>query len=252
MTDPEQGVADEMFAELVTRPAAEALAPVPFSPAPMEQRSQTPLADGYTRYRFGSFFVDVSPWGLIAVRQDDWLSKYTAAIEGTTAVEGRFAQVQGDALVPIADENWIETGELLVYLPTYRTRLAEQDGLKLRLDDRDVSLPKPSGKAPAAIIEDWLRAAELQRQSESGEITDRTMEKLRTGDLEKALAEGQGFFGIAEAAGKGAFREQFSSWALDIIKKFLAEDPDLPNLDETQKQFFFQNDGRKSGAHSCL
>jgi len=245
MTDREH-VSDELLAELVTRPAAEALDSAPFRRSQMALRSRTALPDGYIRYQSGPFFVDVSPWGLIAVRQDDWLSKFSAAIEGTTAVEGRFARVEDDILVPIANENWIETGELLVYLPAYRSRLSEQDGLKLRIGDRDVPLPKPSGKDPAATIESWLRAAELQRQSESGEITDRTMEKLRQGDVEKALGEGQGLTGVAAAVVKGVGREQFSDWALAIINKFLAEDPDLPNLDEMQKQVIFQNEARKS------
>ena len=231
------------IAELVTRPGSDILEAAPFNRAAMDIRTTVQLADGYTRYQAGPFSVEVSPAGFIAVRHDDWLSKFAQAIEGTTAVAGKFARVDGNAIVPIPDENLIETGELLVYLPRYRAKLAEHDGLTLRFADVTAK-PKPFD--PKRSVEDLLRLSELQRQSESGEIADRTLEQLRWGDLQQVDPQQISLPDFYARAGLGLLRAGFSAGALQGIRDFLAEDPDLPGMSEETKQRIFRTDARKT------
>jgi hypothetical protein len=97
----------------------------PFALGPGQRPDAKPLANGMIRCSYGAFFFDMTANGLIVAHVDDWLSKYALAIDGTTNVEGKFARFSAaSGPVPIADDNLILTGEVLVFLPAYRAHAA--------------------------------------------------------------------------------------------------------------------------------
>lgn len=123
MTSPE-------IDEGVHRARDEALRPLPWPARPdTSERRAEQLADGSTRYLLGTFYVDVAPDGRILVNRDDWLSKYSLAIDGTLEVSGKFTRLRDGKEVAIENENLIRAGETLVHRPT-----AEQDAKRRRID----------------------------------------------------------------------------------------------------------------------
>jgi hypothetical protein len=80
--------------------------------------SATP--DGGTRYVNDKYSVSIGPAGEIAVRQGDWLSKYSAAIHDHFWAVNEYARAapNGD-LAPVQDPNLIIAGETLYHIPTW-------------------------------------------------------------------------------------------------------------------------------------
>src|SRR5262245_5768201 len=152
------------IADSVDRARADALKPLPWPGTDDDRtRSKELLSGGAIRYRIGTFYVDVGPDGRIMVNHDDWLSKYTMAIDGTINVAGKFARLQDGKQIEIENDNLIRTGEILLHLPTaYRSTLDDAIRGSLRNDPRaiDSLLEKMNeiavghGLDPAAGVKD--------------------------------------------------------------------------------------------------
>jgi hypothetical protein len=152
------------IADSVDRARDDALKPLPW-PATDDDRTRSKelLSGGAIRYRIGIFYVDVGPDGRIMVNRDDWLSKYTMAIDGTINVAGKFARLRDGKQFAIENDNLIRTGEILLHLPTaYRSTLDDAIRGSLRNDPRaiDSLLEKVNemavghGLDPAAGVKD--------------------------------------------------------------------------------------------------
>jgi len=72
-----------------------------------------------TTYTRGKYSVTVGPDSSIRVKHRDWLSKYSWAIYGNYWTVDVFARKDSmGSYVPIRSPNWIDTGEILYYIPT--------------------------------------------------------------------------------------------------------------------------------------
>jgi hypothetical protein len=74
----------------------------------------------YVRGPNGRYSATVGIDGRILVRAGDWLSKYSAAINGDYYHVKDFGRVVDGALRPVENPNLIRAGEVLYHIPTYR------------------------------------------------------------------------------------------------------------------------------------
>lgn len=124
--------------DAVRRAREDALRPLPWPGRTDDRERRTEqLADGSTRYFLGTFYVDVAPGGLILVNRDDWLSKYSLAINGTLEVRGKFTRVRDGKEIAIENENLIRVGEMLIHRAT-----AERHAIQRRMGD-ELALQSP-------------------------------------------------------------------------------------------------------------
>lgn len=230
----------EEIAELVTRPASEATASSPWDRRRAGLRDAFLLPDGYRRHVAGPFAVDVSPWGLIGVRAADWLSKYAQAIHGDMKVAGRFGRLVDGAIVPIPDEDFIDAGEVLVHLPTFRARMEEEKGFRFMIDGREVAPPEPDLRRRS--IDDTLRRAVWRDAAEAGQADEMAAERLLREDAEDAFARGAPLPELAASAAKGAAKSAVIAAIRKYLDGWLAENQDLAAYDEAAKQQIFLTD----------
>jgi len=196
--------------DLVMRPAGESLQSPAYRKNETGERWYEILPNGHRRYHAGRFFFDVGPWGLIEVRVGDWLSKFAQAIHGDTAVWGRFARIRSGKLFPIEDEDLIETGELLMHVPTFRSRRKKDFG-------------------------------GLWAEAERGETLDGSLERMKEEGILEAINRGDdlgSLLTLAKGEAKGLAMDGIIA-ALDV---WLAQAQDIKALDEVAKQRVFLTD----------
>lgn len=207
---PDKKFEDEILA-LVMRPTGEGLQSPPYKTSQSKERWDEILYNGYRRYHAGGFFVDVGPWGLIEVRQGDWLSKFSQAIHGDTAVWGRFARIQAGKLFPIEVEDLIKTGELLIHIPTFRSKRQSDFGV-------------------------------LWAEAERGETLEGSIERMKTEGLADALGRGD-ILGALQSSAKGEVKATVIDGVIAALDLWLAQAQDIAVLDEAAKQQIFLTDG---------
>jgi hypothetical protein len=165
------------------------------------------LLEPVTTFKQGRWEVKVGADGEIIVKPGDWLSKYSAAVNGNFyTIEPYMRRTDDGQFIRIRDPNLITAGESLYHIPTL-VKLIE----KSNMPAVELPTPTPLSDSEKKKLSEQFIASEFNLQGDNVKVLADGLQVLEVGDAALTVAEVAGLVaegtvlaGLATAAALGA------------------------------------------------